>query len=96
LRLIPFFPFWIINLAPAFFNVRFINYVWATFLGIIPSSFIMTQAGRGLNQILESDQGFTFSTFFNFEMKIALLGLAILSLVPILIKKLRRKKDLYD
>ena len=48
LRFIPLFPFWLINLAPAFFNVRFRTYLWTTLVGIIPGSYVYTQAGSGL------------------------------------------------
>jgi len=93
LRLVPIFPFWIVNLAPAFFDVRFIHYVWTTFVGIMPGTFVIAQAGRGLSAVLDSDEGFTIGAFFNFQMKIALVSLAVISLLPIIIKKLRKKKD---
>lgn len=76
--------------------MRFINYVWTTFVGIAPGAFVFAQAGRGLNQILKSDEGFTLSALFNFKIKVALIGLGVIALIPILIKKLRKKKDMHD
>ncbi|NGX26961.1 MAG: hypothetical protein K940chlam6_00888 [Chlamydiae bacterium] len=92
LRFVPFFPFWIVNLAPAFFNVRIWTFFWTTFVGIIPGTFVSTQAGRGLNAIFESSEEFSIASIFNTEMKIALIGLGIFSLIPIIIKKWREKK----
>jgi len=93
LRFIPFFPFWVVNLAPAFFNVRIWTYVWTTFVGIIPGSVVSTQAGRGLNAIFESGEEFSLSSIFNTEMKIALILLGIFSLTPLIYKKWKKKKD---
>ncbi|HIF10986.1 MAG TPA: TVP38/TMEM64 family protein, partial [Sneathiellales bacterium] len=39
LRLIPIFPFWLINLAPAFLGVPILIFFAATFIGIIPGGF---------------------------------------------------------
>ncbi len=39
LRLVPIFPFWLVNLAPALLGVSFATYLLATVLGIIPGSF---------------------------------------------------------
>jgi uncharacterized membrane protein YdjX (TVP38/TMEM64 family) len=92
LRFIPFFPFWVVNLVPAFFNVRTWTFVWTTFVGIIPSTVVSTQAGRGLNAIFESYEEFSVASIFNTEMKIALVLLGIFSLTPILIKKWKQPK----
>lgn len=91
LRFIPLFPFWLVNLAPAFFNVRFRTYLWTTIVGILPGSYVFTQAGAGLGAIFDSGESFNLSTIFNTQIKIALIALAIFSLVPILIKKFRKK-----
>ena len=36
LRLVPLFPFWLVNLVPAFLGVPLPTFALATFLGIIP------------------------------------------------------------
>lgn len=90
LRLVPLFPFWLVNLAPAFFDVRLITFIWTTFVGIIPGAFVFAQAGAGLGAILDSDQGLSLSTIFNWQVKIALIALGIFALIPILIKKYRK------
>lgn len=93
LRFIPLFPFWMVNLAPAFFGVPLVTYVWTTFVGIIPGSFVYTQAGRGLSEIFASGESFSVKTVLNTEMKIALIVLAIFALIPPLVKRIRRKDD---
>ncbi len=92
LRLIPLFPFWLVNLAPAFFNVRTRTYIWTTFVGIIPGTYVFTQAGYGLGAIFESGKEFSVEGVFNTEIKIALVVLALFALIPIFVKKLRRDR----
>lgn len=86
LRLIPFFPFWVVNIAGAFFAVPFWTFFWTTFLGMIPSVFIFTEAGKRLAILLYSPNPLNLSNLFNSYLITALLGLALLSLVPILFK----------
>jgi len=52
LRLVPVFPFWVVNLAPALLGVTLRDYVVATALGIIPGTFAFAFAGTGLDSVL--------------------------------------------
>lgn len=90
LRLVPLFPFWIVNLAPAFFGVPLKTFVWTTLVGIIPATFVFTLAGSGLEQVFDTEQSFSIGAIFNTEIKIALTLLGILALIPIIV---RRKND---
>lgn len=56
LRLVPAFPFWLVNLAPALLGVSLRDYVIATFLGIIPGTFALALTGAGLGSVLEAHQ----------------------------------------
>ncbi len=56
LRLVPVFPFWLVNIAPALFNVRLSTYVWSTLLGIIPGTFAFSIVGSGLDSIIDAQQ----------------------------------------
>lgn len=98
LRLVPAFPFFLVNIAPAIFGVPFRTFLWTTFLGIIPACFVFTQAGAGLMMILMKMEGepFTLKTIFNTQVNIALLSLGILSLIPLAIKRWKGRdiKDL--
>ena len=85
LRLVPLFPFFLVNLAPAFTSIPLRTFVLATFVGIIPGSFVFVNLGQTLGRI-ESLQGLvSVETLGAF----ALLGL--FALVPILIKKFKSK-----
>ena len=56
LRLVPIFPFWLVNLAPGLLGVSFATYVAATILGIIPGTFAYSLAGNGLDSVIEAQQ----------------------------------------
>jgi uncharacterized membrane protein YdjX (TVP38/TMEM64 family) len=55
LRLVPLFPFWLVNLVPALCGVRLTTFVTATALGIIPGTFAYTVFGAGLDQALTAE-----------------------------------------
>jgi uncharacterized membrane protein YdjX (TVP38/TMEM64 family) len=52
LRLVPAFPFFLVNLAPALFGVPLSTYVIGTFFGIIPGTFAYASAGAGLDGVI--------------------------------------------
>lgn len=52
LRLVPAFPFVVVNLAPALLGVPFRTYVLGTLLGIIPGTSAFTVAGAGLGSVV--------------------------------------------
>ena len=56
LRLVPIFPFWLVNLAPGLLGVSFATYVVTTILGIIPGTFAYSLAGNGLDSLIEAQQ----------------------------------------
>jgi uncharacterized membrane protein YdjX (TVP38/TMEM64 family) len=52
LRLVPAFPFWFMNLAPALLGVSLRDFVLATALGIVPGTLAFSIIGSGLDAIL--------------------------------------------
>lgn len=54
LRLVPIFPFFVVNLAPALLDVPLRIYVIATFLGIIPGTIAFSASGSGLGSAIEA------------------------------------------
>ena len=93
LRLIPLFPFFIVNLVPAFLGVSLRVFVIATFIGIIPGSFVYTLVGTGVGSIFDSGEEFTASGILTPEILAALIGLAILAIVPIVYKRVKARKS---
>ena len=56
LRLVPAFPFWLVNLAPAMLGVGLGTYVIGTFFGIMPGSLAFSFVGAGLDSIIVAQQ----------------------------------------
>ncbi len=89
LRLVPLFPFFVVNLVPALLNVRLYTFVAATAVGIIPGTFVYISVGVGLNSIFASGDELQFGSILTPEMLIALTGLGLLSLIPVIYKRLK-------
>ncbi len=89
LRLVPLFPFWLVNLVPAFLGVPARTFIIATALGIIPGSAIFCWVGSGLGAVL--DAGGVLDPeeiLFKPEIVWPITCLGILALVPIVYKKI--------
>src|SRR5215831_7657995 len=86
LRLVPIFPFWLVNLVPALVGVRLGTFVLATFLGIIPGSFVYASLGSGLGSVVEEPD---LAIVFEPRVLLPVIGLAILALIPVGYKRWR-------
>ena len=91
LRLVPLFPFWLVNLAPAFLGVRLSTFVVGTFVGIIPGAFVFAAVGTGLGAVLESGGTPDGSALLQPRVLIPVAGLAVLALIPVIAKRLRHR-----
>ncbi|MFQ5345105.1 MAG: TVP38/TMEM64 family protein [Mariprofundus sp.] len=88
LRLVPLFPFFLVNLAPAFLGVSLRVYVIATFFGIMPATFVFALTGSGLGSVLEQGGDVSLAGVMTPEMMAALAGLALLALIPVVYKRI--------
>jgi uncharacterized membrane protein YdjX (TVP38/TMEM64 family) len=95
LRLVPLFPFWLVNLAAAFTGVSLIVFVLTTFVGIIPGAFVFASIGNGINALFEAGEQPDLSLFTLLarpDFYIPIVGLAVLSLIPIIYRAFAPKK----
>ncbi|MEO7500551.1 MAG: VTT domain-containing protein [Casimicrobiaceae bacterium] len=86
LRLVPLFPFFIVNLAPAFTTIPLRTYVLATTIGVIPGSFVFVNLGQTLGRI-DSLKGLV-----SFDVLAGLGLLALFALVPVVVQRLRSRR----
>lgn len=86
LRLVPLFPFVLVNLVPAFVGVPLRTYVATTAIGILPGAAVFSLAGAGLGDVLAMGGEFDLRGVLTPEIIAALVGLALLSLAAIPLK----------
>ncbi len=87
LRLIPLFPFFLVNMVSGLTRVRLGTYIAATAVGIIPGSFVFAYAGRQLGTLNSLKEIASPNVLLAFTL------LGLLALVPVLYKKIQAKKS---
>jgi uncharacterized membrane protein YdjX (TVP38/TMEM64 family) len=89
LRLVPLFPFWLVNLVAAFLDVPLNTFVLGTAIGIVPGAAVYASVGSGLGGVFDHGQAPDLKIILSPPILIPILALAALSLVPIAYRRLR-------
>lgn len=93
LRLIPAFPFFIVNIVPALFDVKLRNYIVSTFFGIIPGALVYASIGDGIGAVFDAGDDVQLSGLMTQPRILApIIGLIILALIPVIYKKFKSAK----
>lgn len=90
LRLVPAFPFFLVNLAPAFLGVSLRVYVIGTFFGIMPGTFVFASVGAGLGAVFDRGERPDLSIILAPPVLLPLLALAALALVPVIWNRFKK------
>jgi uncharacterized membrane protein YdjX (TVP38/TMEM64 family) len=109
LRLIPAFPFFLVNLVPALAGVRLAPFLAATVIGVIPASIVYALAGRGLDSVIDTQLQWQAQCLarggtkcpLSFDARDvltppllgALVGLALLALMPVVLSRWRARRS---
>lgn len=93
LRLVPAVPFFVANLLPALVGVRFVNFLFTTALGIIPGAIVFTWIGVGLGEVFDRGENPDLSLLWEPHIIGPILGLAVLAVIPIGVKAVRKNKQ---
>jgi len=107
LRLVPAFPFFLVNLAAALVAMPLATFVGATLIGVIPATFAFALAGAGLDSVLSAQAAsfqacvaagrpdcrivFDPSHVLTPQLVAALVAFGIVALVPVLLKRRRAR-----
>ena len=94
IRLVPAIPFFLANLVPALVGVPLSRFVISTFLGIIPGTVVFTSVGAGLGEVFARGETPNLGIIFEPHILLPILGLCVLSALPIAIKALRGTKEI--
>ena len=92
LRLVPIFPFWLVNLVPALLGGKIRAFLLGTLIGIIPGTFVYVSIGDGLGALFDQGKTPDFGIIFEPRILTPIIGLAILALIPVAYKKYRKHK----
>lgn len=85
MRLVPIFPFFLVNIVPALFNVPLRAFALTTFFGIIPGTFVYVNLGEQLGDIDSLNDLVSPQTLIAFGL------LGIFALIPTLYKQYRNR-----
>jgi uncharacterized membrane protein YdjX (TVP38/TMEM64 family) len=85
LRLIPVFPFFVVNFLAGLTRVPLADFAWTTSLGIIPATAVFAYAGHQLEHVHSVSDIFTGKVLFAF------LLLAAFTLAPVIIGRFGRR-----
>jgi uncharacterized membrane protein YdjX (TVP38/TMEM64 family) len=107
LRLVPIFPFWLVNLVSVLAGVRLATFTAATALGIVPATFALAFVGAGLNSVIDAQQAayrsclaagradcrltFHMNAAITPELLGALAVLGVVALIPVVVRRLRNR-----
>jgi uncharacterized membrane protein YdjX (TVP38/TMEM64 family) len=110
LRLIPAFPFFLVNLVPALAGVRLAPFVAATVIGVLPASIVYALAGRGLDSVIDMELqtqarclargeamcslSFDVRDVLTPQLIAALVGLALLALLPVILSRWKSRRSI--
>lgn len=86
-RLLPFAPFWMTNLAAALTRIRVAPFALATVVGITPITLVLTATGAGIGDTLDRGAAPTFASLLRPQLTVPLLLSAALSLAPIAVRR---------
>ncbi len=91
LRLLPIFPFFLINIIAGLLGIKFRTFFFGTLIGIIPGTIIYISVGNSLNAVFDKNQTPDLGIIFQPQVIIPIIALALISLLPILYKKYKKR-----
>ena len=85
LRLVPVFPFFLVNLLLGLTKIRATTFIWTTALGIIPGSIAYVYAGKRLGEIS------SIKDIISPQILTVFVLFGLIAMLPIVIKKIKAK-----
>lgn len=90
LRLIPAFPLLLVNVASGLMGVPLRTFLIASFLGMIPSSFVYAGIGAGLGHVFALGGPVSLHTLLSPRIYLPIIGMGVLAFLPPLWRHWRR------
>ena len=81
-------PYPLQNVLPVIFNMSAKNYIIATFLGIVPATFVVVALGSGIEDIIDQNNKLSFAkAFLSPEIYLPIIGFGVILIIAFVIKK---------
>lgn len=96
LRLVPLFPFFVVNFVPALLGVPLRIFAIGTFFGIIPGSLVYTWIGHGLGAVIDAGEDPNLDIVWSPSVLGPLIGLAVLAVIPVVYRHVKARKAITD
>lgn len=97
IRLAPVFPFFVVNIAAALFDISLGRFAAATFFGILPGTFAYAYLGQGVDSVLvaaqEAGRQAQISDLVTWDITLAFFALAVVALIPTVVRQIRRRRS---
>lgn len=97
IRLAPVFPFFVVNIAAALFDISLARFVAATFFGILPGTYAYAYLGQSVDSVLvaaqEAGRQAQISDLVTREITLAFFALAVVALIPTIVKQVRQRRS---
>lgn len=87
LRLVPLFPFWLVNLAAGLLGMKLWTFALCSFFGMAPGALLYASLGSGLGDMVASGRTPNLYLVFAPRVLVPLLALAALALAPAVLKR---------
>ena len=93
-RLIGGIPFALSNVLPCIFNVKIVNFFWATLIGLTPQLFLVVSIGNGLEKIIEQnlEAPKIIDLIYSPDIYMPMFAFAALIIISIIARKVFYKK----
>ena len=93
LRLVPAFPFWLVNLVAGATGMRLPTYLLGTFFGMMPAAFVYASLGSGLGSVIAEGRRPDFHVLSRPQILLPIVGLALLALMPVFLRRWREARE---
>lgn len=89
-RLLPFFPFFLVNFVAGTFDIALGPFIVASLVGLVPAAYIYASLGGGLNELFLAGSQPKLDVLYEPHILIPLIGLACLTFLPLLMRRRRK------
>lgn len=93
LRISHILPFWLINFSAAYFAVPIRTFIWTSFIGILPVTYLLVRAGRDLKTAIVYNASFRISSLFTTQTKLLFLSFGLIALIPVAYRLIKMKYE---